>query len=114
MLVLLLAFLIYTASLSAQAPGAFTPIGNLTAHRSGNISGSGITAATFFDVRVTSPGSNASAVVLNWQRGLAGSHDVPLGTALGNWTINGVRAHQIEEDHTSSFVPVSATITVSP
>jgi len=78
-----------------------------------NISGSGLIAETFFDVRFTSPGNNAS-VVLNWQRGPAASHAVPVGTASGNWTINGVRAHQIEEDHTSSFVPVSATITVSP
>ena len=78
-----------------------------------NLSGSNLTPQTFFDVRFTSPESNASAVVLNWQRGLAASHAVPVGTASGNWTINGVRAHQIEEDHTSSFVPVSATITVS-
>ena len=77
-----------------------------------NISGSGLIAETFFDVRFTTPGNNAS-VVLNWQRGPAASHAVPVGTASGNWTINGVRAHQIEEDHTSSFVPVSATITVS-
>ena len=78
-----------------------------------NISGSGLIAETFFDVRFTSPGNNAS-VVLNWQRGPAASHAVPVGTASGNWTINGVRAHQIEADHTGSFVPVSATITVSP
>ena len=79
-----------------------------------NISGSGLTAETFFDVRFNSPGSNASAVVLNWQRGLAARHEVPIGIASGNWTINGVRAHQIEADHTGSFVPVSSTITVSP
>jgi hypothetical protein len=79
-----------------------------------NISGSGLTSDTFFDVRFTSPGSNASAVVLNWQRGLTERHDVPVGLALGNWTINGVRPHQTETDHTGSFVPVSATITVSP
>jgi len=78
-----------------------------------NISGSGLIAETFFDVRFTSPGNNAS-VVLNWQRGPAASHAVPVGTASGNWTINGVRAHQIEADHTGSFVPLSATITVSP
>src|SRR5437762_5598147 len=36
MLALLLAFFIYTASLSAQAPGAFTPIGNITAPRGGH------------------------------------------------------------------------------
>ena len=79
-----------------------------------NVSGSNLTPQTFFDVRFTSPGSNASAVVLNWQRGLAASHDVPAGTASGSWTINGVRAHEIETDHTGSFFPVSATITVSP
>ena len=77
-----------------------------------NISGSGLNAETFFDVRFTSPGNNPS-VVLNWQRGPAASHAVPVGTASGNWTINGVRAHQIEADHTSSFVAVSATISVS-
>ena len=79
-----------------------------------NISGSGLTPDTFFDVRFTGPGSSRSAVVLNWQRGIMESHDVPAGTASGTWTINGVRAHEIETDHTGDFVPVSATITVSP
>ena len=79
-----------------------------------NVSGSNLTPQTFFDVRFTTPESNASDVVLNWQRGLAASHAVPVGTASGTWTINGVRAHQIETDHTGSFIPVSATITVSP
>ena len=79
-----------------------------------NISGSNLTLETFFDIRLTSPGSTAFAVVLNWQKGFAARHDVPVGNAAGNWTINGVRAHQIEADHTGNFVPVSATITVSP
>jgi hypothetical protein len=78
------------------------------------LSGSNLTSQTFFDVRFTSPGSNDSAVVLNWQRGLTASHDVAASIASGRWTINGVRAHEIEADHTGSFVPVSATITVSP
>jgi hypothetical protein len=78
------------------------------------ISGSGLTADTFFDVRFTSPGSSLSSVVLNWQRGTVESHDVPAGLAAGTWTINGVRAHAIETDHTGNFVPVSATITVGP
>jgi len=77
-------------------------------------SGSNLTAQTFFDVRFTAPGSNASAVVLNWQRGMALSHDVSPDTAAGNWTINGVRPHEIETDHTGIFFPVSATITVTP
>ena len=45
-------------------------------------------------------------VVLNWQRGLAASHDVPIGTASGVWTITGVRAHSIDTDHTGDFLPV--------
>jgi hypothetical protein len=77
-------------------------------------SGSNLSPQIFFDVRFISPDSNDSAVVLNWQRGLAANHDVPAGIALGNWTINGVRAHEIETDHTGSFFPVNVRITVSP
>jgi hypothetical protein len=77
------------------------------------VSGSNLTPETFFDVRYTSPGSSESNVVLNWQRGLAAGHDVPVGIAPGTWTINGVRAHRIETDHTGSFFPVSGAITVS-
>ena len=79
-----------------------------------NVSGSNLTPQTFFDVRFTSPESNDSAVILNWQRGVKASHDVDGGIAPGSWTINGVRAHQIETDHTGSFFPVSGTMTVSP
>jgi hypothetical protein len=79
-----------------------------------DLSGSNLTPEMFFDVRFIGPGSNESAVVLNWQRGLAVKHDVPAGTPLGAWIINGVRAHEIETDHTGIFFPVSATITVSP
>jgi hypothetical protein len=78
-----------------------------------NILGSNLTSQTFFDVRFAAP-SNASDVVLNWQRGIAASHGVSVGTAAGSWTINGVRAHEVETDHTGNFVPVKATITVSP
>jgi hypothetical protein len=77
-------------------------------------SGSNLTSQTFFDVRFTSPESTESAVVLNWQRGLTASHNVPFGIAPGSWIINSVRAHEIETDHTGGFFPVSATITVSP
>jgi hypothetical protein len=79
-----------------------------------NVSGSNLNSLTFFDVRFISPGSNESAVVLNWQKGLAARHDLPAVTASGVWVVNGVRAHQIETDHTGNFAPVSATITVSP
>jgi len=75
-------------------------------------SGSNLTNEMFFDVRFTASRSNDSAVVLNWQTGLAATHSVPAGTPSGSWTINGVRAHLIETDHSRSFFPVSATITV--
>jgi len=82
---------------------------------SASVSGSDIlTSQTFFDVRVTAPGSNASDVALNWQRGLAASHAVSVGTPAGNWTVTGVRAQQVEADHTGDFIPVNATITVAP
>jgi len=69
---------------------------------------------TFFDVRFSAPGASDTDVRLNWQRGLVAAHDVSSGIAPGTWTINGVRAHQIESDHTGSFFPVHATITVAP
>jgi Galactose oxidase, central domain len=75
--------------------------------------GSNLSPLIFFDVRYTSPGSDVSGVALNWQRGVVANHDVPFGIATGAWTINGVRAHEIETDHTGMFFPVSATITVS-
>jgi hypothetical protein len=79
------------------------------------LSGSYLSSEMFFDVRLISPGSSESAVVLNWQRGSTGEHDVPAVIITpGNWAINGVRAHEIETDHTGNFFPVSATITVSP
>jgi hypothetical protein len=76
------------------------------------ISGSNLTPETYFDVRFNT-GSETS-VVLNWQRGLTVSHSVSAGTAPGNWTINGVRAHQEEADHTGDFSPLNATITIVP
>jgi len=78
-----------------------------------DIFGSNLTPQTFFDVRFTAPGSTASDVALNWQTGFLSAHGVPVGIASGNWTINGVRAHQIETDHSGNFFPVAATITVS-
>jgi hypothetical protein len=78
------------------------------------VSGSNLAPQIFLDVRFTSPDSTESAVILNWQRGRAAIHDVPAGIARGTWIINGVRAHEIETDHTGNLFPVSATITVSP
>ena len=78
-----------------------------------SFSGSSLTPQSFFDVRFSAPESNSYQVVLNWQKGVELSHSVPASTAPGMWTINGVRAHQMETDHTGSFNPVSAVITVS-
>jgi hypothetical protein len=77
------------------------------------LSGSNLTPEMFFDVRFTSPESKESAVAMNWQKGLTENHEIPAGLASGSWTITGVRAHEIETDHTGNFFPVSATITVS-
>jgi hypothetical protein len=78
------------------------------------LSGSNLSPEMFFDIRFTSPESSESAVALNWQKGLVVNHEVPAGLSPGNWAITGVRAHEIETDHTGIFFPVSATITVSP
>jgi photosystem II stability/assembly factor-like uncharacterized protein len=68
----------------------------------------------YFDVQYRAPGSSLEMVALNWQIGATASHPVPSGTAIGPWTIDGVRAHLDPENHTGDFVPVSATLTVSP
>jgi len=60
------------------------------------------------------PGSATDVAIFNWQTGMFASHTTTAGTVTGTWMISGVRAHQIERDHTGSFIPVSATITVSP
>jgi hypothetical protein len=78
-----------------------------------NISGSNLTADSFFDIRFRIPGSALDQVVLNWQRGTSSAHVVPVDIATGVWTVTGVRAHQLETDHTGIFFPASATITVS-
>jgi hypothetical protein len=79
-----------------------------------DVSGSNLTPDMFFDVRFISPESNESVVVLNWQKGLTASHEAAAGIATGSWNITGVRAHEIETDHTGNFFPASSTITVSP
>ena len=80
---------------------------------SADFTGFDLTAETFFDVRYTAPGSSLPNVSLNWQRGPTLSHFVSDGISPGVWTITGVRAHRSESDHTSSFVPGTAVITVT-
>jgi hypothetical protein len=81
---------------------------------SANFAGSNVTPDMFFDVRFTAPGSNQSNVSLNWQRDLKFEHTVSAGITPGVWTINGVRAHRFEDDHSGNFFPVTATIVVVP
>jgi Galactose oxidase, central domain len=114
------------ASAELYVPSVLVPVPVVTALRfdrasvaagssySVNFFGFFLSDEMFFDVRFIAPGSNDSVVVLNWQKGITTNHSVPASTPWGTWTINGVRAHQIETDHTGNFVPVSATITVSP
>jgi hypothetical protein len=74
--------------------------------------GSGLTAQTYFDIRVTAPGSGGALVANNWQTGTLMSHSFPAGTTKGTWTITGVRAHTDPNNHTGNFVTVSTTLTV--
>jgi hypothetical protein len=76
------------------------------------MAGLNLTNQTNFDVLFQAPGNAAFIEALNWQTGSAASHTVRLGTSTGSWTISGVRAHQDPADHTGSYVPVSASITV--
>lgn len=76
------------------------------------VAGSNLTAQTYFDVRVSAPGSSASFIANNWQTGAAASQSVPVGTPKGTWTITGVRAHQDPNNHTGSFVTVSVPLNV--
>ena len=79
---------------------------------SATMAGLNLTNQTNFDVLFQAPGNAAFIEALNWQTGSAGSHTVRLGTAPGSWTIGGIRAHQDPADHTGSYVPVSASLTV--
>jgi len=74
--------------------------------------GSNMTPEMFFDVRFTAPGSTFSYVSFNWQKGPKSNHLVSAGIAPGLWTINGVRAHRFEGDHTGNFLPVTAAIAI--
>jgi hypothetical protein len=79
-----------------------------------NFAGSNVTPGMFFDVRFTAPSSNQSNVSLNWQRDLTTDHTVSDGITPGVWTINGVRAHRSEDDHSGNFFSVTAKIVVVP
>lgn len=73
--------------------------------------GQNLASETFFDVQFTAP-DGSSDIALNWQQGAIGSHDAVAGTAVGSWTITGVRPHDFEADHSGNFFAVSATIAI--
>ena len=75
-------------------------------------SGNNLTSTTYFDVRFRAPGGTSDIDASNWQQGPSGSHTVPQGTALGDWMITGVRAHQDVNDHSGPFAFVQATLSV--
>jgi parallel beta-helix repeat protein len=82
--------------------------GSLTA----TFSGSNLTNATYFDIRFRAPGATSDDVTFNWQQGVAASHSVAPNTAIGDWTINGARAHQDPNDHSGPFEPVRVNLSV--
>jgi hypothetical protein len=77
-------------------------------------SGTSLSDEAYYDLRFRVPADSTDHVALNWQRGLSATHSVATDTVTGTWAITGVRPHQMETDHTGNFLPVSATITVSP
>jgi hypothetical protein len=76
------------------------------------LSGANLSSQTYFDVRFRAPGATSDDVVENWQQGASVTHNVPAGTASGAWKITGMRAHRDASDHSASFIPVPATLTV--
>lgn len=78
------------------------------------VTGSNLSARTYFDVRFRIPGSTTEQVALNWQEGTAGSHLISPGTATGTWTITGLRAHRELNDHGNSFITVNVRLSVAP
>src|SRR5262249_46384201 len=78
------------------------------------ILGTNLNDETYFDIRFRSPGSTQDEVVLNWQQGRSTPHSITPDTAIGIWTVTGLRAHQNIKDHGGDFVSLSATLTVNP
>jgi tungstate transport system substrate-binding protein len=76
--------------------------------------GANLSAQTYFDVRFRRLGAATDEVVPNWQQGASATHNVPAGTLSGVWKITGVRAHRDANDHSGSFIPVPAALTVVP
>jgi uncharacterized delta-60 repeat protein len=75
-------------------------------------SGSSVNNNTYLDVLFRSPLGDAGQV-LNWQLGLAASHDVPAAITPGLWIINGLRPHQDQNDHAAGYIPALQSLMVS-
>jgi len=76
------------------------------------VSGTNLTAQTYFDILYRAPGGSVVEESLNWQTGASAVHSVSAATARGIWTVTGIRAHEDETDHTGSYVPVSTSVNV--
>ena len=92
--------------------GFDSPRGRLGGSVTVSFSGNNLTNTTYFDIRFRAPGASSDDVALNWQQGGSAPHAIPQNTALGDWTITGVRAHADTNDHTGPFAPVQATFFV--
>lgn len=76
------------------------------------VSGSNLSAETYFDVRFHAPDGTADQVAYNWQQGTSFIHRVGADIPGGTWTITGIRAHRDANDHTGPFSPVTASLNV--
>jgi para-nitrobenzyl esterase len=75
-------------------------------------SGVNVDENTYLDIRFRAPGRSADEVALNWQEGPLLSHVVDRSAIYGRWTVTGVRAHRIRDDHTGNFNTTSATFDI--
>jgi hypothetical protein len=76
--------------------------------------GANLSTQTHFDIRFRGPGTTSDEIVLNWQQGTSGTHNVSAATPAGTWRVTGVRAHRDANNHSASFVPVTGTLIVVP
>ena len=81
---------------------------------SATISGANINQKTYFDLRFRRPGSTTDEIGPNWQQGTSASHSMSLGTSTGSWMITGVRSHQVINEFSGDFAPVSLVLDVVP
>jgi membrane-associated phospholipid phosphatase len=76
------------------------------------ISGTNINERTYFDLRFRRPGSSTEDFATNWQQSLTGTHATATGATTGAWIVTGIRSHQVLDDFSGDFAPVSATLQI--